>query len=100
MARNYFTNENSAALVIRRPHITEKATNLSAKGAYTFIVDKRATKTDVEKAVKELYKVNPVKVNITNIPARNMMRKGIAGRVAGFKKAVVYLKKGDVIELI
>jgi large subunit ribosomal protein L23 len=100
MARNHFKTENSAALVIKRPHITEKATNLSAVGAYTFVVDTRATKGDVTKAVKELYKVTPVKVNITNIPARNIMRKGIAGRVASFKKAVVYLKKGDTIELI
>jgi len=88
--------------VLRRPRITEKATFQTEDGVYVFEVSPRATKTDIKEAIKHFYKVTPVKVNVTKIPEKQIFsrarrQKGVKG---GGKKAYVYLKKGDKIEII
>jgi large subunit ribosomal protein L23 len=88
--------------VLVRPHFTEKSVNGSEANVYTFEVKRDATKFQVRDAVKALYKVTPVKVNIVNKrPAHRP--KGSTNRmvkVPGMKKAYVYLKKGDSINLV
>jgi large subunit ribosomal protein L23 len=88
-------------LIIKKPRITEKS-GLQAEvaGVYTFEVTTKANKKNVAKAVSELYKVTPVKVNIVNLPAKKIISRGKVGRKAGIKKAVVFLKKGDKIEFV
>jgi large subunit ribosomal protein L23 len=88
--------------VIEKPHLTEKAMTQSEGNVYTFMVARTATKYTVAKAVKEVYGVTPVKVNIVNkLPRKSLS--GSRGRVvslSGYKKAYVYLKKGDTINLV
>jgi large subunit ribosomal protein L23 len=95
------TNHNLHA-VLQKPHFTEKSVNLGERNVYTFEVKRDATKFQVRDAVKALYNVTPVKVNIVNtLPAKRL--KGATGRMvkhAGMKKAYVYLKKGDSISLV
>jgi large subunit ribosomal protein L23 len=87
--------------IIVKPHITEKAGVLAENGnIYTFVVSKASTKTTIAAAIKELYKVTPIKVAITTKPAKQVITRGKAGVRAGMKKAYVYLKKGDKIEFI
>lgn len=91
-------------LIIKNPRITEKS-GIQAEGAegasvYTFEVTAEANKKNITKAIKELYKVTPVKVNITNLPAKKVFSRGKIGRKSGVKKAIVYLKKGDKIEFV
>lgn len=88
--------------VLIQPRITEKATIQSENGVYVFEVNKNATKKEIGSAVKHYYKVTPIKVNIIKIPekkivSRNRGRKGV--KLSG-KKAYVYLKKGDKIEIV
>ncbi len=91
--------------VIRRPLITEKSTFASspvtdkASAVYTFVVDGRAGKTSVSRAIKALYSVTPIRVNIVNAPGKKVFNRGRVGHSAGFKKAFVFLKPGDKIEL-
>jgi large subunit ribosomal protein L23 len=88
--------------VILSPRITEKAVGANEKNVYTFIVRRDATKFTVADAVKALFKVTPVKVNIVNKSPRQFMSRS-KGRVQsekGMKKAYVYLKKGDRIDLV
>ncbi len=88
-------------LIIKKPRITEKSgLKAEQESVYTFEVTTKANKKNVAKAVKELYKVTPVKVNITNLPAKKIFSRGKFGRKTGVKKAVVYLKKGDKIEFV
>ena len=88
-------------LIIKKPRITEKSgIQAEALGVYTFEVTDKANKKNIAKAVKELYKVTPVKVNITNLPAKKVFSRGKVGRKSGVKKAIVYLKKGDKIEFV
>ncbi|GMQ95052.1 MAG: hypothetical protein BMS9Abin13_162 [Patescibacteria group bacterium] len=86
--------------VFARPHITEKASMLAEKNVYVFEIDKRAGKAEVKSAVREIYNVEPRKVNIVNIPSKNVLSRGIKGVKSGKKKAMVYLKKGDSIEVM
>lgn len=99
----HYNNINSPSIVLTRPRVTEKATFLAANdggGVYTFEVSDRANKLLVADAVKKLFKVNPVKVNIINTKAKTVFRRGKKGVVSGVKKAMVYLKKGDKIDLV
>jgi large subunit ribosomal protein L23 len=83
--------------LIKSPRITEKAALDAARGAYTFNVAREANKTELKKAIKMLYGVTPVKISITQITEKVVVRRGITGVKKGGKKAVVHLKKGDTI---
>lgn len=99
----HYNNINTASIVLTRPRVTEKATYLAsndAGGVYTFEVSGRANKVLVADAVKKLFKVTPLKVNIINTKAKTVFRRGKVGTVGGIKKAMVYLKKGDKIDLV
>lgn len=87
-------------MVILNPRITEKATMQAEQSIYTFNVAVNATKSEVEKAVKELFKVTPKKVRMVTIHARKVVVRGKRGTHAGGKKALVYLKKGDKISFV
>jgi large subunit ribosomal protein L23 len=91
----------SVSYVLSRPRITEKASLLvETSNAYTFEVAKVASKHDVMKAVKEFYKVTPLKVTMTNLPSKTKFIRGKLGVKSGVKKATVYLRDGDKIEFI
>jgi large subunit ribosomal protein L23 len=94
--------ERDLSSVILAPRITEKAVGQNDKNVYTFIVRRDATKYTVADAVKALFKVTPVKVNIVNKSPRQFMSrsKGRMQSQKGMKKAYVYLKKGDRIDLV
>ncbi len=88
-----------ASDVIRKPRITEKAARASENNQYVFELVPGATKASVAAAVKELYKVTPISVNVARTPAKRVMVRGKAGVKKGVIKAYVTLKKGDSIEL-
>lgn len=88
--------------IIKKVRISEKSVTLSENNVYTFEVRKDANKNMVKSAVKALYNVTPVKVNIVNKNAAKRL-KGARGRMVhekGMKKAYVYLKKGDQITIV
>jgi len=90
------------ARVLRRPRITEKATIQAEKRVYVFEVAPDATKKSIAEAVKRFYKVTPVKVNVAKIPAKKFFSRARRqkGVKTGGKKAYVYLKEGDKIEIV
>ena len=86
--------------IIRAPWFSEKALIMTEKGVYTFEVPTRATKTDIAGAIKEIYKVEPCKIRIVNLPSKKKAmrtKRGIGTRAAR-RKAYVYLNKGDTIQ--
>lgn len=86
--------------VILGPRVTEKAAySAEVQNAYVFEVSASTNKVEVLRAIKELYKVNPVKINIVKLPAKKVFVKGKSGKTARIKKAYVYLAKGEKIEL-
>lgn len=88
--------------VILRPHLSEKSVMQGDGRVYTFFVQKNATKSSVANAIKAIYQVTPVRVNIVNkLPRAIMSRtKGRMVTESGYKKAYVYVKPGDTINLI
>ncbi len=89
---------------IIRPRITEKAATLNERNVYTFVVRKDATKQRVADAIEALYQVRPKRVSIASIPKKpKRMRVPGKERQHGLtgkgKKAYVYLKDGDSIQL-
>ncbi len=85
--------------VIIRPRVTEKASMKSGNNVFTFEVAANATKHTISKAVLDIYKVSPLKVNIVTIPSKKVFVRGKAGMKSGGKKAYVYLKKGETIDI-
>ncbi|HOX60941.1 MAG TPA: 50S ribosomal protein L23 [Candidatus Magasanikbacteria bacterium] len=83
--------------ILLHPLISEKAAIAESHGAYTFIVANRANKEDVKKAVKEIYGAKAEKVRILNVNGQVRRFGRATGRTADFKKAIVYLKKGETI---
>lgn len=86
--------------IIKNPRITEKGSYAAEQNVYTFDVTKEANKTEIKKMIFAIYKVKPIKVNILPIPKRNVMYRGKVGTRGGGKKALVFLKKDDKIEIV
>lgn len=70
---------------------------------YVFIVEKSANKVEIALAIEEIYKEKNVKVvavNTINVKPKPKRRRGRSGKTKAFKKAVVTLEAGDVIDNI
>jgi large subunit ribosomal protein L23 len=99
-ARTRASGAGTAHEIIRAPWFSEKALILTEKGVYTFEVTTRATKASIAGAIKEIYKVEPRKIRIVNLPAKQKAmrtKRGIGTRAAR-RKAYVYLNAGDSIQ--
>lgn len=87
--------------VLLRPRITEKAAlGADKSNVYVFEVIPSATKKSISASVHDVYGVKPEKVRVANIPAKQVFIRGKKGVKRGGKKAYVYLKKGDKIEVM
>ena len=86
--------------ILKEPHVTEKATDLTDNNQYIFKVFPKANKIEVKRAVEDLYDVNVVKVRIVNVPAKPRRLGRTQGEKSGYKKAIVRIKEGQTIELL
>ena len=86
--------------IILRPRVTEKSARLAESKVYTFEIPAQATKGDVAKAIKDIYKVTPVNITVARTPTKKVFMRGKPGTKQGVKKAYVYLSKSDTIEFI
>ena len=84
--------------IIIRPLITERSTELMAESKYVFVVDKRANKIEIGKAIKEIFDVKVEKVNTVNVTGKTKRRGRTVGKRADYKKAIVKLAEGETIE--
>ncbi len=90
-------------IIIKKPVITEKMTAISEKlNRYAFVVDNRANKYQIKKAIEELYGVKVTDVNTMNYTGKSKTRytkTGITrGKKSDFKKAIVTLAEGETID--
>lgn len=88
--------------ILRKPIITEKTQLLNASGKYTFQVERAANKIQIASAIEKMYGVTVEKVNtITQIgkkKSRMTRTKMSSGKTSTFKKAIITLKKGELID--
>lgn len=85
--------------LVRKPWLSEKAGGLGVNNQYVFLVQKSANKKEVEREISRRYGVKVEAVNIIRQPSKAKRIGNIAGRAAGFKKAVVTLKAGEKLEI-
>jgi large subunit ribosomal protein L23 len=90
-----------AGEVVIAPRITEKGVILAEKNAYLFTVASSANKREIARAIETLFKVKPISVRVVRMSGKRSWTRGTNrwGRAAEVKKAYVYLKKGDTIEV-
>jgi large subunit ribosomal protein L23 len=77
--------------VIIRPIITENSMDMAADKKYAFKVAKEANKTEVRKAIEEIFGVDVAKVNIVNVRGKRKRLGRTIGTTPSYKKAVVTL---------
>lgn len=85
--------------VIRRPIVTERTTALQSQNKVVFEVNLDSTKHEIRDAVERLFKVKVTDVNTAVIPGKWKRFGRTLGKRSTWKKAVVTLRAGDVIEL-
>jgi large subunit ribosomal protein L23 len=89
----------NARTVVIRPVISEKSYALIAEGKYTFRVNDRAHKTQIARAVEEIFAVEVARVRTAKVRSKPKRRGLHRGRTRSWKKAVVQLAPGERIEL-
>ena len=84
--------------VIFRPLVTEKGTHLSEKyNSYTFEVSPVATKSDIKRAVQELWNVRVLGVRTQNRVGKPRRHKMVSAHTSDWKRAIVKLHPEDRI---
>ena len=88
--------------ILKKPLTTEKSAAINESGKYGFIVDGKANKVEIRKAVEKMYGVSVKEVNTMRyhgkLKSRYTKSGVISGRKSGFKKAIVKVAEGDVID--
>jgi len=89
----------SEPLILKKPHLSEKSTDLRSQNQYVFDVEINVNKNTVKKAIENYYHVKVAKIRIIRTPSKpkNWMRKTSYGQDK--KKAIVTLPEGQKIEL-
>jgi len=85
--------------IIIKPVVTEKSMNLLADNKYTFIVDRKANKTEIKNAIENIFHVKVDSVNTMNVKGKPKRMGRFEGITPTRKKAIVTLKPGQKIRL-
>ena len=92
-------SSNYTSQVIKYPIITDKATRLLENNQYSFIVDRYSNKLTIKAAIEYLFNVKVIKVNTCRLPRKKKRVGKYVGWKPQYKKAIVSLAEGDVINL-
>ena len=87
------------AQIIKYPIITDKATRLLETNQYSFIVDRQSNKLTIKTTIEYLFNVKVTKVNTVRLPRKKKRVGRYIGWKSQYKKAIVTLAKGDIINL-
>ncbi|HHV17091.1 MAG TPA: 50S ribosomal protein L23 [Gelria sp.] len=85
--------------VIIKPVVTEKSMDLLADNKYTFVVDRRANKTQIKNAVENIFSVKVDNIRTINIKGKPKRMGRFEGYTPNRKKAIVTLMPGHKIRL-
>jgi large subunit ribosomal protein L23 len=89
----------SNAQIIKYPIITDKATRLLENNQYSFVVDRYSDKINIKSAIESLFSVKIIKINTCRLPRKKKRVGKYIGWKPQYKKAIVTLSEGDVINL-
>lgn len=86
--------------ILKAPLVTEKATDLAKGNQYLFKVFPKTNKSEIKKAIENLYNVDVLDVKIVKVPRKRIRIGRIMGWRKGYKKAIVKIKEGQKIEVL
>lgn len=92
--------DGEAYRILKSPHITEKATDLTKKNQYVFKVYPLINKIEIKKAIEDTYGVDVLDVKIIKVPKKRRRLGRITGWRKGYKKAIIKVKEGQKIEVL
>ena len=84
--------------ILIEPVVSEKATALREQNKYVFIVQPAATKIQIKEAVSKLFNVKVVDCTTMNVMGKMKRIRGKPGRTSSYKKAIVRVAPGEVIQ--
>ncbi|MEQ8239482.1 MAG: 50S ribosomal protein L23 [Cyclobacteriaceae bacterium] len=88
--------------VLIKPLVTEKVSAMNEHGKYGFMVDKSANKIQIKAEIEKTYGVTVESVNTMLHPGKSKSRYTKSGMIEGktpaYKKAVVKVADGDIID--
>lgn len=90
---------SSASQIVKCPIITDKATRLLETNQYSFLVDRYSDKSTIKNAIEYLFNVKVIKINTCRLPRKKKRIGKYVGWKPQYKKAIVTLSQGDVINL-
>lgn len=91
-------NTNNAQ-IIKYPIITDKATRLLENNQYSFIVERSSNKTTIKATIEYLFNVKVIQINTCRLPRKQKRVGKYIGWKPQYKKAIVRLAEGDIINL-
>lgn len=95
LSKYHLSNEQ----VVKYPIITDKATRLLENNQYTFVVDRYSDKIAIKSAIEDLFDVKVTKVNTCRLPRKKKRVGKYIGWKPNYKKAIITLSEGDIINL-
>ena len=86
--------------ILIAPLVSEESWRLQEDNMYTFKVHPEASKSQIKRAVEEIFKVHVVAVRTMNMPGKPRKQRFYqTGRTPGWKKAIVRLAEGNQIDI-
>ena len=89
----------SQTQIIKYPIITDKSTRLLENNQYSFVVDRYSDKITIKAFIEYLFDVKVVKITTCRLPRKKKRVGKYIGWKSQYKKAIVTLSEGDVINL-
>lgn len=86
--------------LVKNPIVTEKAIQLGQGGKYVFLVDGKASASEVKKIVEANYKVLVVKTNVINVKGKQKYFRNNLNLKPGYKKIILTLKAGQKLDIL
>ena len=85
-----------------KPLVNEKVSAMNEQGKYGFVVLKKSNKVQIKNEVEKTYGVTVESVNTMIHPGHPKKRftksKVVEGRMKAYKKAIVKVAEGDIID--
>jgi large subunit ribosomal protein L23 len=99
IVNNSVNSSRSSVQIVKYPIITDKATRLLENNQYSFVVDRYSDKIEIKEAIENLFEVKVIKINTCRLPRKKKRVGRYIGWKPQYKKAIVTLSEGDVINL-
>lgn len=99
--KSRYITEKSVVLQNLKDASSNKCVRKCTSPKYVFLVDPKANKIEIARAVEEIYsekKIKVIAVNTIRVKPKQRRVRGNLGYTSGFKKAIVTLEEGDNLD--